>query len=395
MAPRLHRFLFCVILACAGLPAGALAAELGDARVVSHIGQQLVAEIELTALHDEAATVQVRLASADIYRGAGIAMPPVLSGLNLSVVRRGGRQFLTVTSLAPVQSDYLHLYLELADGNERGVRLATLWLTPDPNLAPKPGPEPKTAPKPEPATAPERKAAPEPKPSTASATRPAVPSVPQPVLKPAPATAAPAAQATPVPASKPTAAVARAPVPAAKVAPPAAPAPLTLSAAKPASCPRPDPAVLKTCVALDYKNAQLNAHIGQLEDKVKVLQIAMGAVPASRHVVSAKAGTHAERLRYVATEKAAARAVAPVAKPKKAPPSEPAFPWLWLALGGAVLLAGAGAGVFVLRRKAAREREAKARTASLPPTMPGVKKRLMPDNSAAAGAGAAADTTQE
>jgi hypothetical protein len=320
MARRLRHSLFCIILACVGLPAGALAAELGDARVVSHIGQQLLADIELTALRDEAAPVQVRLASADIYRGAGIAMSPVLSGLNLSVARRGGRQFLSVTSFGPVQSDYLHLYLELAEGSERTVRLATLWLTPDPNPAPKPAPEPKPVPKPEPA--PERKAAPEPAPK--SAPSPAVASVPQPALKPLRASAAPAVHAALVPASKSAAALTRAPV-AVKVAP-AAPAPLPLAAAKPASCPRPGPAILKTCVALDHKNAQLNAHLGQLEDKVKVLQLAMGAVP-------------------------------PGAKPKRAarPP------------------------VFVLRRKTAREREETARRASLPAIMPGVKKRLMPE----------------
>jgi hypothetical protein len=345
MARRLRHSLFCIILACVGLPAGALAAELGDARVVSHIGQQLVADIELTALRDEAAPVQVRLASADIYRGAGIAMSPVLSGLNLSVARRGGRQFLSVTSLGPVQSDYLHLYLELAEGSERTVRLATLWLTPDPNPAPKPAPERNPVPKPEPA--PERKAAPEPEPAPTSAPSPAVASVPQPALKPLRASAAPAVHAALVPASKSAAALTRAPV-AVKVAP-AAPAPLPLAAAKPASCPRPDPAILKTCVALDHKNAQLNAHLGQLEDKVEVLQLAMGAVP-------------------------------PGAKPKRAArPPEPAFPWLWLALGGAVLLAGVGAAVFVLRRKAAREREETARRASLPAIMPGVKKRLMPE----------------
>jgi hypothetical protein len=359
MARRLRHSLFCTILACVGLPAGALAAELGDARVVSHIGQQLVADIELTALRDEAAPVQVRLASADIYRGAGIAMSPVLSGLNLSVARRGGRQFLSVTSLGPVQSDYLHLYLELAEGSERTVRLATLWLTPDPNPAPKPAPEPKPVPKPAPA--PERKAAPEPAPKSAPSH--AVASVPQPALKPLRASAPPAVHAALVPASKSAAALTRAPV-AVKVAP-AAPAPLPLAAVKPASCPRPDPAILKTCVALDHKNARLNAHLGQLEDKVKVLQLAMGAVP-------------------------------PGTKPKKtARPPEPAFPWLWLALGGAVLLAGVGAAVFVLRRKGAREREETARRASLPAIMPRVKNRLMPEKSAPDQVAAPGDPEQE
>jgi hypothetical protein len=386
MALRLPRSLSCTILACIGLQAGALAAELGDARVASHIGQQLVADIELTALRDDTAPVQARLASADIYRGAGIAMPPVLSGLNLSVMRRGDRQFLHVTSLGPVQSDYLHLYLELADGNERAVRLATLWLTPDPNPAPLAA-----------ARAVQAAAAPEPKPLAAVVADPGAASVPKAGSKPGPG---PATHVGAIPASRPTAGVARVPAPAAKVAPPSAPAPLPLGAAKPAICVRADPAALKTCVALDYKNAQLTAQIGHLEDKVKVLQIAMRAAPAPQHVVPTKAGTHAEPLGHAATrpsrapqpETVTARAVAPVAKPKKVQVPEPGFPWWWLALGGGVLLAGVAASVAVaLRRKAAREREAEARKASLPPVMSGVKDRLMPDK----GAAAPAESAQE
>jgi hypothetical protein len=409
MARRLPHSLFCLIHACIGLPGGALAAELGDARVVSHIGQQLVADIELTALHDETAPVQVRLASADVYRGAGIAMPPVLSGLSLSVMRRAGRQFLHVTSQGPVQSDYLHLYLELADGNERAVRLATLWLTPDPNpasLAAARPVQPAAAPelKPVPKAPPE----PEPKPSPALVDKPGAASVPKPAPKPAAKPVpAPAAQAGAVQALKPAAPVNRIGAPAAKAVPPIALAPSPRSTMPPAawaSCARPDPALLRTCVALDYKNARLTSQIGQLEDKVKLLQLAMGATPAADHVVPAKAGTHAEPLRYAASAMAASRApesakpaARVVAKPAQArQPPEPSFPWLWLALGGTVLLAGAGATVFVvLRRKAEQERKAKAMKASLSPIMSGVKNRLVAGKGAPAGADAPADATQE
>ncbi|MFS2020491.1 FimV family protein, partial [Massilia sp. CT11-108] len=122
-------------LALAAL-ASAHAAELGDPRVSSHIGQPLVADVELTMLDDAATPVQVRVASPEVYNGAGIAVPPVLSSLNLSVMRRDGRQFLHVTSLRAVDADHVHLYLELVDKGQRAVRLATLWLTPDPNPAP-------------------------------------------------------------------------------------------------------------------------------------------------------------------------------------------------------------------------------------------------------------------
>ncbi|WP_368854509.1 FimV family protein, partial [Massilia sp. Root335] len=157
MARRSRLFLASLALA-AFVPAHA--AELGDPRVVSHIGQPLVADVELTMLEDAATPVRVRVASPEVYDGAGIAVPPVLSSLNLSVMRRDGRQFLHVTSLRPVDADHVHLYLELVDKGDRAVRLATLWLTPDPNPAPAPARVAGPVVVPEPAAVPGRKAGP-------------------------------------------------------------------------------------------------------------------------------------------------------------------------------------------------------------------------------------------
>jgi hypothetical protein len=204
-------------------------AELGEARVSSHIGQQLVADIELTALDDAAAPVQVRLANPDVYRGANIAMPTVLSSMNMSVMQRDGRQFLHLTSLKPVESEHLHLYLELVDGGRRAVRLSTLWLTPDPNPAPPP---------------PVRLAEPAP-----------------PVETPAPVPVRP---------------IARPPVRATAAKTVHVPPPLPLPAPKPVACiPQVSPEP-KACAALQ-------GQIGLLENKVKKLQVAMTAAPAIGH----------------------------------------------------------------------------------------------------------------
>ncbi|WP_036252827.1 FimV family protein, partial [Massilia sp. BSC265] len=89
-------------MSCALLAAtswSAEAAELGEPRVSSFIGQPLVADIELTMLEDAANPVQVRLAHPNVYRGANIGMPAVLSSLRMSVMQRDGRQFLHITSL--------------------------------------------------------------------------------------------------------------------------------------------------------------------------------------------------------------------------------------------------------------------------------------------------------
>jgi hypothetical protein len=377
MARRLSLSLCCFVFAGAVAPGSANAAELGEARVASHIGQPLVADIEL---QDAAAPLQVRLANADVYRGAGQAMPAMLSGLNLSVVARDGRQVLHVSSQAPVQAEYLHLYLELVEGEQRSVRLVTLWLTPNPRPAPPPVAARPLAPLPPPQLMP---AAPKPEPQPVAKPMPramlaedAVTKVaPAPVPKPAPK-AALAPQPLPGPAPQ-----VQAQPPAHKAGPMPKPAPHTtvhghaaaapgLPAAPSASCARPEALPQpKACVALDYKSAQLKAQIGQLEDKVRVLQVALGAAPA---------------------------AVMPAAGPSDpSGPAEPEdgyaagedLPWLWLAIGGGALLAaGGGAAMIARRRRAKKAAKAKQLRAVLPLQqgfMAGVKKRLIPGSRAA------------
>lgn len=266
MARRTRRFpavLSSLALAGAALASTpASAAELGEAKVSSHIGQLLVADIELATVDDPASLVQVRLASPEVYNGAGIAMPKVLSMMNLSVVKRDGRQFVHVTTLLPVASEHLHLYLELVDKGQRVVRLATLWLTPDPNPAPAvaaPAPVPVPAPLP-----------PVPVPVRAALPAPAV----------APAPPAKTALAVPAPLPAPPRAEAKRPRPAPVAA--AKPLPLALGAhgvAAPATCAaRADEA--RACTALGEKNAQLQAKLGSLEERVKGLQASLG-VPAA------------------------------------------------------------------------------------------------------------------
>ncbi|KAB8048557.1 fimbrial protein FimV, partial [Janthinobacterium sp. FT14W] len=113
-----------------------MAAELGDMVVLSHVGQPLLAEIELTALApEEASGVAVRLASPDVYRGGGIGMDPALQTLTISPLERGGRHYVRVSTRQAIQAGHVHLYLLLGNGNGAIVRLGTLWLTPAPPAA--------------------------------------------------------------------------------------------------------------------------------------------------------------------------------------------------------------------------------------------------------------------
>lgn len=302
-----------LLLTCALLAGAAQAAELGEPRVGSFIGQPLVADIELTMLEDAANPVQVRLAHPNVYRGANIGMPAVLSTLRMSVMQRDGRQFLHITSLGTVETEHLHLYLELSDGSQRSVRLATLWLAPDPHPAPTSTPD--TAPVP---VAP---------PILAKVAQPA----PAPLPRPAPAPA-PRLEAV----SRPAPAPAR-PKPPALPSKPAEPIPLKLDPAPAGGACAPQPRQqVDACVVLGARNAMLREQLGQLEDKVKLLQVAMGAPPASA-VQPAK-----------------------VHKPKKKkpePPPEEGSPWLLAGAAGGVLALLAGL-VLALRRRKAVQRPA-------------------------------------
>lgn len=340
----------------------ALAAELGDVRVSSHIGQPLVADIELAMVDDPAAPVSVRVASPEVYSTAGIAMPPVLASVNLSVMKRDGRQYLHVTSLRPVAGEHLHLYLELTDKGQRTVRLATLWLTADPNPAPVaaavPAPAPAVAARVEPVTV--------------TAPLPAPVRKPEPAARPAEEEGAKQVQAAPVkprPIGKPFAAIVHSELKAAPLAlpihaaPPAAPAACAQQGSQQAD-------QAKVCAALDGKSAALKAQIGALEGKVKALQAKLGAAPAA--VVSAApapaapaAAPKAEAVpKAEAAPKAAVAQEPPGPKPisaikplvprkPKAPPaaSETSLPWGWIGGGAALLLALGGAFLLLRRRK--------------------------------------------
>lgn len=249
-----------------------MAAELGEMAVLSHVGQPLLAEIELTALTpEEAGGVTVRLASSDVYRGGGIGMDPALQTLMISTLERGGRQYVRVTTRQAIQAGHVHLYLLLGNGSGAVVRLGTLWLTPAPPAA--------------------------------AASAPVRPVIPAPVPVPLPR----AASGTPPPDAAALAARARAEglvrparvfVPPPAVPAPAAPAlrppPLRRARVPVAACaPQADAGQAQACVALDEKNAALNDKLGELEGKIGALQKAL-AQPVTAAAVPAAAPAEAQ-----------------------------------------------------------------------------------------------------
>jgi hypothetical protein len=287
----------CSAIVLSGLLTCAQAAELGEAVVRSYRGQPLVADIELTALGDAIPAMRVRLARPDVYRGANIAMHPVLSSLNMSVMQRDGRQFLHFTSLQPVDAEHVHIFLELTEGSRRTVRGTTLWLTADPQPAPPP-------------------------------------------------------PASPIMQTPPAAA-------------PAAPAALRqVQGPRPAACPQPfSAAQIEACATLDGKNAALTTQIAELEEKVKLLQVAIE-------------GKHEP----VAPPRAVAEGIAVVSTPPKlavtANGQSGATPWLFIGIASAAILAVIGALVFYMMRR--KKGQAGSQAPVMSGFMAGVKNRLMP-----------------
>lgn len=112
---------------------GVRAAELGEVKVNSFLGQQLSADIELVDLTPaDLAEIQAKLANPDVFKGAGLSVSPVLGGLYISIAKRDNRRFLHLTTLQPVNVEGLHLFLELSSGGRQIIRAATLWLPPEP-----------------------------------------------------------------------------------------------------------------------------------------------------------------------------------------------------------------------------------------------------------------------
>ena len=309
-----------------GLLTCAHAVELGDVLVRSHLGQPLSADIELTGIASDAATVQAGLADPDVYRGANIAMHPAVAAMNITIIRRDGKRFLRLTSARLVESDYVHIFFELNENGRRAVRQTTLWFTPDPNPAP---------PKPAPAAA----------------------AVPAPVPAAAPAKA-------PVIAAAPRVAVA--PVVAPIVA---APLRLPAPAARPLACVQQFTAAqIGTCAALDAKNAALSAQIVELEEKVRRLTVAMHAGAAPAATVSPVA------------IKAPPEKLAPMG----APVSKPAggTPWLFIGIASALVFALVGVLLYMLQRKR-KGAKTKSVTRASPGFIASVKNRLLPGRKAA------------
>ncbi|WP_342119032.1 type IV pilus assembly protein FimV [Pseudoduganella sp. OTU4001] len=314
------------------------AAELGEVKVNSFIGQQLSADIELVDLTPaDLAEIQAKLANPDVFKGAGLGVPPVLGGLYISVAKRDERRFLHLTTLQPVNSEALHLFLELTSGGRQVIRAATLWLTPEPPAqrvartvaTPAAARMPLTSPVPEGGEAAMSAAA-----ERAFAARKAVAPAPSPIA---------AKSEQPRTVVKPAQALQAVPPAPAKAAPPT-PAPVAAAAAPAEACvPAQVEAQIQQCQAMTGK-------LVDLEGKVQRLQQALTAPAPALPPAPAKAAAA-----LVKSEAPAKPGATPVKPGKPGVTGEleakSRTSMIMMAVGGLAGLAALGGVIYFLRKR--------------------------------------------
>lgn len=217
----LHRVATAAAFTALLMSTDAQALGLGRLNVQSALGEALRAEIDISSLSsEEASGLQVKVASPDTYRAAGVDYNSVLPSTSISLQRRAdGRPYLKIGSDRAVQEPFVDVILELSWSTGRLVREYTLLFDPPrENAAPAPVTAPVVA-APAPARAPAPVVAPaEPVKAAEPAPAEVAPAKRKPVAEAAPAakgSAKKAEKAAPVaqPASAPVAERPAAPAP--------------------------------------------------------------------------------------------------------------------------------------------------------------------------------------
>ena len=109
----------------------AYATGLGKLTVLSHLGQPLRAEIELTSPNKEEINSLVpKVASIEAFRQANIEFNPALLSLRFAIEPRGNGYIIRVTSTQPMNEPWIDFLLEMNASNGKLVREYTALLDP-------------------------------------------------------------------------------------------------------------------------------------------------------------------------------------------------------------------------------------------------------------------------
>lgn len=125
---RLKRTLLAAAISALSL--GVHAAGLGRITVLSGLGQPLRAEVEIAAAPEELQNMTAHLASAAAFRQAGVDYSSSVSGLRMSIERRGSGAVVKVTSERPINEPFVDMLVELTWASGRLIREYTFLLDP-------------------------------------------------------------------------------------------------------------------------------------------------------------------------------------------------------------------------------------------------------------------------
>ena len=130
----------CALASAVALLAGlaslqAHALGLGRITVQSALGEPLRAEIDIADINaSEASSLKASVASADVFRAAGLEYSSSVSELQISIQKRAdGRSYLRLSSARAVTEPFVDLILEASWSSGRIVRDYTMLFDP-PNL---------------------------------------------------------------------------------------------------------------------------------------------------------------------------------------------------------------------------------------------------------------------
>jgi len=134
----LHRVATAAAFTALLVSTDAQALGLGRLNVQSALGEVLRAEIDVNSLTpEEASGLQVKVATPETYRAAGVDYNSVLPSTSITLQRRAdGRPFLKISSDRSVQEPFVDVILELSWSTGRLVREYTLLFDPPREAAP-------------------------------------------------------------------------------------------------------------------------------------------------------------------------------------------------------------------------------------------------------------------
>ena len=113
------------------LPSLGYALALGNISVRSALNEPFEADIKLSSVSaGELDSAHIKLASRADFKRAGILQTPILSDLRFSVVKRGGKNTVLVSSVAPVRDPFLDFLVEVVTRKGRMVRQYTVLIDP-------------------------------------------------------------------------------------------------------------------------------------------------------------------------------------------------------------------------------------------------------------------------